>query len=263
MATEWEASKLFFQRSWGKTALKVMIFSRFGIAYVRLVFRLIVCAAPRMMNFSMLETYYDVPFTNGSRGYIGSGAHRCVCVDLQRSPCFNVATPKRKTFSTAAARHINDYIFGKIYLSHSHSLTHPFKTRISTAGEWREKMLFGFFFARYTPDVDARKAEKRCWLLSEEPRFSWDRRLGKRSCAQIEIRIILLLFSMCEALAEGKIFLVIKSEWFAYQRRLCVFSISQSSTSIKHAVCFDQFHPKNVNRQKKIRKKLQTPKFES
>lgn len=120
-----------------------------------------------------------------------SAAHVCVHavhVCLRRSPC-RCCSKSEKHF--LHCRHINDYtVFRwKIYLSHSHSLTHPFKTRISTKREGK-RMLRLCCFLRYPSEPMMPKAEKSDVALRREPRsveiVDWEKEVVPRSNTQIK-----------------------------------------------------------------------------
>lgn len=73
--------------------------------------------------------------------YTFTWVYVCVCEYAKIS--VSMLLEKSEKHFLHCRRHINDYsVFrGKIYLSHSHSLTHPFKTRISTKRRERKRML--------------------------------------------------------------------------------------------------------------------------
>lgn len=105
----------------------------------------------------------------------------CVCVCV----CVQDLRASKNIFCCCFVRHINDYIFGKIYLSHSHSLTHPFKTRISTRE--KRKKCFSVIFCATPERLMMLKAEKRCCSFGEPHSVEivdWEKEVV---CAQIEI----------------------------------------------------------------------------
>lgn len=145
-----------------------------------------------------------------------SAVYECVCDD---DDVVHVRTKwsKRNIFIPPAwpdsLPHKRLHCFGKIYLSHSNSLTHPLKTRISTKREGKRCFSVRlFFFARDTLARmnDAKSRKKRCWAKKKKrASLSWDRRLGKRSCAQIEnifsSALLLFFFSVCDIWSSLKV----------------------------------------------------------
>lgn len=140
------------------------------------------------MNSSFrLETHY-VPFKNGFRAISGwrrAPMCECTCKISVLAMFWN-----EKHFLLLPHKRLHLF-FGKIYLSHSHSLTHPLKTRISTAERGREKC-FSVYFLRY-PNDDA-KSRKCDVALPRASLAQLRSSVGKKKlCPDRDIRII---FSM-------------------------------------------------------------------